>query len=139
MNFTVADLLTNVFISATELDNGSLDETEYDAITSCEQERSLILSKSEIYLSDLARKDTRVLTKKSYSYLWHVLTVGLFYLLPAVQLVITYQRVKLFHANKIIIIKNWVNLYNVIKYCTKFMFTHQIFILKHILIIFSGA
>lgn len=46
-----------------------------------------------VYLSDLARKDPRVHKYKSYLYLYHVLTIALFYGLPAIQLVITYQRV----------------------------------------------
>jgi hypothetical protein len=51
------------------------------------------LGKSVIYLSDLARKDPRVHKYKSYLYLYNVLTVALFYGLPVIQLVVTYQRV----------------------------------------------
>ncbi|KAF5284132.1 hypothetical protein FQR65_LT00132 [Abscondita terminalis] len=74
-------------------EDSSMDETEYDTITEVEFSRELILTKPVLYLSDLARKDPRILKKKSYFYLWHVLTVALFYGLPVVQLVITYQKV----------------------------------------------
>ncbi|KAK4877903.1 hypothetical protein RN001_010409 [Aquatica leii] len=81
-------------VQAPELrDDVSMDETEYDTITEVDYNRELILTKPVLYLSDLARKDPRVLKKKSYFYLWHVLTVALFYGLPVVQLVITYQKV----------------------------------------------
>lgn len=76
------------------LANISLDETEYDAIAEAHSEHEIVLCKANIYLSDLARKDPRILKKKSNSYLWHVLTVALFYGLPAIQLVITYQKVR---------------------------------------------
>lgn len=75
------------------LDNISLDETEYDTLAEAEYDKEIILGKPIIYLNDLARKDPRILQRKSYSYLWHVLTVALFYGLPVVQLVITYQKV----------------------------------------------
>lgn len=71
----------------------SLDETEYDTITEAGNDREIILGKSVLYLSDLARKDPRILKKKSNFYLWHVLTVAVFYGLPVVQLVVTYQKV----------------------------------------------
>lgn len=72
----------------------SYDETEYDTIAEASQSKEIILSKPVLYLSDLARKDPRILKKKSYQYLWHVLTIALFYGLPVVQLVITYQKVQ---------------------------------------------
>uniref|UniRef100_A0A1Y1KN72 SID1 transmembrane family member 1 n=1 Tax=Photinus pyralis TaxID=7054 RepID=A0A1Y1KN72_PHOPY len=74
-------------------DTISLDETEYDTVTEAGIDREVILGKSVLYLSDLARKDPRILKKKSNFYLWHVLTVAVFYGLPVVQLVVTYQKV----------------------------------------------
>lgn len=75
------------------LDTGSFDETEYDTIAEIDFDKEIFLSKPVIYLSDLARKDPRVLQRKSYLYLYNVLTVAVFYGLPVVQLVITYQKV----------------------------------------------
>lgn len=74
-------------------DNISLDETEYDTADDVQFDREIFLNKPLIYLSDLARKDPRVLTRKSYLYLYNVLTVAVFYGLPVVQLVWTYQKV----------------------------------------------
>lgn len=71
-----------------------MDETDYDTIAEAGSVRNFYRSKSTLCLNDLARKDPRILTKKSYLYLWHVLTVAVFYGLPVVQLVITYQRVR---------------------------------------------
>ncbi|CDQ58858.1 unnamed protein product [Oncorhynchus mykiss] len=44
-------------------------------------------------VSDLARKDKRVLSKKYQIYFWNIATIGVFYALPVIQLVITYQTV----------------------------------------------
>lgn len=62
-----------------------MDDLQFD--------REIFLNKPVIYLSDLAKKDPRVLTRKSYLYLYNVLTVAVFYGLPVVQLVFTYQNV----------------------------------------------
>lgn len=75
------------------LGNISMDETEYDTLAEACSEHEIVLGKPKIYLCDLARKDPRILKKKTNSYLWHVLTVALFYGLPSIQLVITYQKV----------------------------------------------
>lgn len=70
------------FLDAAESD--TVDETQ-----SCE-ETGLTHS---MYVSHLSRSDQLSLLRKSYSYFWHVLTVALFYALPVIQLVITYQGV----------------------------------------------
>lgn len=44
-------------------------------------------------VSALARKNPRILAKKSQLYLWTLFTVAIFYALPVVQLVFTYQKV----------------------------------------------
>ncbi|KAK0135075.1 SID1 transmembrane family member 2 [Merluccius polli] len=46
-----------------------------------------------LYVSDLSRKDKRVLSKKYQIYFWNIATIAVFYALPVVQLVITYQTV----------------------------------------------
>jgi hypothetical protein len=78
---------------AEAVDDVSVDEAEYDVVSEEDQDRVMRLGKSVIYLSDLARKDPRVHKYKSYLYLYNVLTVALFYGLPVIQLVVTYQRV----------------------------------------------
>lgn len=74
-------------------DHSSMDETEYDTITEAVSERHIYRGKGVLFVSDLARKPPRILQKKSYLYLWHVITVAVFYGLPVVQLVFTYQKV----------------------------------------------
>lgn len=74
-------------------DHSSMDETEYDTITEATSERHFYRNKGVLFVSDLARKPPRILQKKSYLYLWHVITVAVFYGLPVVQLVFTYQKV----------------------------------------------
>uniref|UniRef100_A0A8C3UQV4 SID1 transmembrane family member 2 n=1 Tax=Catharus ustulatus TaxID=91951 RepID=A0A8C3UQV4_CATUS len=44
-------------------------------------------------VADLARKDKRVLRKKYQIYFWNIATIAVFYALPVIQLVITYQTV----------------------------------------------
>uniref|UniRef100_A0A8C4LZ47 SID1 transmembrane family member 1 n=1 Tax=Equus asinus asinus TaxID=83772 RepID=A0A8C4LZ47_EQUAS len=46
-----------------------------------------------LYLSDLSRKDRRIISKKYKIYFWNIITIAVFYVLPVIQLVITYQTV----------------------------------------------
>uniref|UniRef100_A0A8C4X5B5 SID1 transmembrane family member 1 n=1 Tax=Erpetoichthys calabaricus TaxID=27687 RepID=A0A8C4X5B5_ERPCA len=46
-----------------------------------------------LYVSDLARKDSKSIRKKYQVYFWNILTISVFYALPVIQLVITYQTV----------------------------------------------
>lgn len=41
------------------------------------------------YLAKFPKKDK----KRSFNYLWHILSIAIFYSIPVVQLVVTYQRV----------------------------------------------
>ncbi|XP_042241668.1 SID1 transmembrane family member 1-like [Homarus americanus] len=73
--------------------DSSLDEDDIDMLTDAESDKDIFRTKTFLYVSDLARKDMRVLTKKSQLYIWGLLTVGVFYAVPVIQLVITYQKV----------------------------------------------
>ncbi|KAG0726020.1 SID1 transmembrane family member 1 [Chionoecetes opilio] len=73
--------------------DSSLDEDDIDMLTDAESEKDIFRTKTFLYVSDLARKDMRILTKKSQLYIWGLLTVGIFYAVPVIQLVITYQKV----------------------------------------------
>ncbi|XP_019878663.2 SID1 transmembrane family member 1 [Aethina tumida] len=73
-------------------DTVSLDEAEYDNLIDADS-REVRLCKRILCLDDLARKDPRIHKQKSYLYLYNVLTMALFYGLPAIQLVIIYQKV----------------------------------------------
>ncbi|KAI4454754.1 sid1 transmembrane family memeber [Holotrichia oblita] len=72
----------------------SLGESDdYDTLDEAESQHEIILTRPNLYVSDLSRRNHSSLIRKSYSYFWHVLTVALFYFLPVIQLVITYQKV----------------------------------------------
>ncbi|XP_050440508.1 SID1 transmembrane family member 1-like [Adelges cooleyi] len=73
--------------------DSSLDETDVDILKSPESWKDLIRTKSCLYVSDLAKKDYRILKAKSRLYLWNLITVAVFYSLPVIQLVFTYQKV----------------------------------------------
>ncbi|XP_050526064.1 SID1 transmembrane family member 1-like isoform X2 [Daktulosphaira vitifoliae] len=73
--------------------DSSVDETDVDILKSPESWKDLIRTKSCLYVSDLAKKDYRILQAKSRLYLWNLITVAVFYSLPVIQLVFTYQKV----------------------------------------------
>ncbi|KAF7283688.1 hypothetical protein GWI33_023184 [Rhynchophorus ferrugineus] len=75
------------------IENESIDETDYDHVIEIQTDSTTRRCRSQPFLIDLARKPPKVLVKKSYLYLYNVLTVALFYALPVIQLVVTYQRV----------------------------------------------
>ncbi|XP_060532623.1 SID1 transmembrane family member 1-like isoform X2 [Cylas formicarius] len=72
-------------------DSESIDEV--DSQRNFPYDRETRRCKIQPCLEDLALRHPRILAKKSYLYLYNVLTVGLFYALPVVQLVVTYQGV----------------------------------------------
>lgn len=73
--------------------DSSLDETDIDMLHDADSDKDVFRTKTALTLMDLARKDSRILRKKSQLYLWNLLTVAVFYSLPVVQLVLTYQLV----------------------------------------------
>uniref|UniRef100_UPI003467EE7E SID1 transmembrane family member 1 n=2 Tax=Homo sapiens TaxID=9606 RepID=UPI003467EE7E len=58
-----------------------------------ESDKNIIRTKMFLYLSDLSRKDRRIVSKKYKIYFWNIITIAVFYALPVIQLVITYQTV----------------------------------------------
>ncbi len=48
-------------------------------------------------MSDLARKHHLLLSRKAMMYHWNLLTIAIFYGLPVIQLVVTYQQVLYIH------------------------------------------
>ncbi|XP_036113773.1 SID1 transmembrane family member 2 isoform X7 [Molossus molossus] len=71
----------------------SVEEDDYDTLTDIESDKNVIRTKQYLCVADLARKDKRVLRKKYQIYFWNIATIAVFYALPVVQLVITYQTV----------------------------------------------
>lgn len=71
----------------------SVDEDDYDTLDDINSDKNIVRTKKFLYVSDLSRKDKRIISKKYQIYFWNIATIGVFYALPVVQLVITYQTV----------------------------------------------
>ncbi|XP_060828615.1 SID1 transmembrane family member 1-like [Bombus pascuorum] len=74
-------------------DDSSLDEDDIDLMEDAFCDKEIIRTKLVLSVCDLARKDPKILRHKSRLYLYYLITVAIFYTLPAVQLLITYQHV----------------------------------------------
>uniref|UniRef100_A0A8D0PPA2 SID1 transmembrane family member 1 n=1 Tax=Sus scrofa TaxID=9823 RepID=A0A8D0PPA2_PIG len=73
--------------------DSSVDESDFDTMPDIESDKNVIRTKMFLYLSDLSRKDRRIISKKYKIYFWNIITIAVFYALPVIQLVITYQTV----------------------------------------------
>ncbi|XP_036785489.2 SID1 transmembrane family member 1 isoform X2 [Manis pentadactyla] len=73
--------------------DSSVDESDFDTMPDIESDKNIIRTKVFLYLSDLSRKDRRIVSKKYKIYFWNIITIAVFYALPVIQLVITYQTV----------------------------------------------
>ncbi|KAJ8369042.1 hypothetical protein SKAU_G00090700 [Synaphobranchus kaupii] len=71
----------------------SVEEDDYDTLADVDSDKNIVRTKKYLCVSDLARKDKRVLSKKYQIYFWNIATIAVFYALPVIQLVITYQTV----------------------------------------------
>ncbi|XP_067422276.1 SID1 transmembrane family member 2 [Emydura macquarii macquarii] len=71
----------------------SVEEDDYDTLADIDSDKNVIRTKQYLSVADLARKDKRVLRKKYQIYFWNIATIAVFYALPVIQLVITYQTV----------------------------------------------
>ncbi|XP_048836964.1 SID1 transmembrane family member 2 isoform X3 [Brienomyrus brachyistius] len=71
----------------------SVEEDDYDILADVDSDKNIVRTKKFLCVSDLARKDKRVLNKKYQIYFWNIATIAVFYALPVIQLVITYQTV----------------------------------------------
>lgn len=74
-------------------EDSSLDEDDIDLMEDALSDKDVIRTKIVLSVSDLARKEPRILRHKSRLYLYYLATVAVFYALPVVQLAVTYQRV----------------------------------------------
>ncbi|XP_070621833.1 SID1 transmembrane family member 2 isoform X2 [Erythrolamprus reginae] len=89
-----ADRSLETLVGRPRLDSlSSVEEDDYDTLTDIESDKNVIRTKKFLCVADLARKDKRVLRKKYQIYFWNIATIAVFYALPVVQLVITYQTV----------------------------------------------
>ncbi|KAF7409688.1 hypothetical protein HZH68_004069 [Vespula germanica] len=78
---------------ATVEEDSSLDEDDIDMMEDALSDKEVIRTKIVLSVCDLARKEPKILKHKSRLYLYYLATVAIFYTLPVLQLVITYERV----------------------------------------------
>ncbi|XP_071111352.1 SID1 transmembrane family member 1-like isoform X1 [Haliotis cracherodii] len=71
----------------------SLDESDVDFLHDANEEKDIFRTKTALFVSDLARKSRKKLSKLYKIYHWNLFTIAIFYGLPVAQLVITYQNV----------------------------------------------
>ncbi|XP_032069056.1 SID1 transmembrane family member 1 isoform X2 [Thamnophis elegans] len=76
-----------------DTDSSVEEESDFDTMPEIESNKNVIRTKMFLYLSDLSRKDRRIVSKKYKIYFWNIITIAVFYALPVIQLVITYQTV----------------------------------------------
>ena len=81
-------------------EDSSLNEEDIDMLQDVDFEKDIFRTKLTLHISDLARKSSRVLSKKSNLYFYNLGTIAIFYGLPVVQLVFTYQQVTNQNGNK---------------------------------------
>ena len=81
-------------------DDSSLDEVDIDMLQDADFEKDVFRTKITLHVSDLARKSSRVLSKKSNLYFYTLGTIAIFYGLPVIQLVLTYQQLTNNNGNK---------------------------------------
>ncbi|XP_015117063.1 SID1 transmembrane family member 1 [Diachasma alloeum] len=74
-------------------DDSSRDEDDIDMLNDVLSDKEIIRTKRVLSVSDLARKAPKILRHKSRLYLYYLGTIAVFYALPVVQLMATYQRV----------------------------------------------
>ncbi|XP_075988599.1 SID1 transmembrane family member 1-like isoform X2 [Anticarsia gemmatalis] len=67
-------------------------ESDFSTLDDINTEKDLYRLGGKLCVANLARCRPRVLSARSKMYLWNVLTVAVFYTLPVIQLVVTYQR-----------------------------------------------
>ncbi|XP_077163231.1 SID1 transmembrane family member 2 isoform X2 [Paroedura picta] len=93
-SYGYADRSLDNLVGRPRLDSlSSVEEDDYDTLADIDSDKNVIRTKQYLSVADLARKDKRVLRKKYQIYFWNIATIAVFYALPVVQLVITYQTV----------------------------------------------
>ncbi|NXA57074.1 SIDT1 protein, partial [Nothocercus julius] len=79
--------------AGSDTDSSVEEESDFDTMPEIENDKNVIRTKVFLFLSDLSRKDRRIVSKKYKIYFWNIITIAVFYALPVIQLVITYQTV----------------------------------------------
>ncbi|KAK3598616.1 hypothetical protein CHS0354_019874 [Potamilus streckersoni] len=74
-------------------DSISYESDEYDFLPDVDSHKDVFRTKTQLYVVDLARKSEKRQAKNYRLYSKNLLTIAIFYGLPAIQLVLTYQTV----------------------------------------------
>jgi hypothetical protein len=74
-------------------DMSDSEASEYDDLSDAASDKNVIRRKPNLTVADLARKPHKALSKKYKLYHWNLITISIFYGLPVVQLVLTFQAV----------------------------------------------
>jgi len=77
--------------SEVSLDDEAVNDVDF--LQDANQHRDVVRTKASVCVADLSRKPEKVLNKKYNLYIWNLVTLAIFYGLPVIQLVITYQTV----------------------------------------------
>ncbi|XP_076457766.1 SID1 transmembrane family member 1-like isoform X2 [Babylonia areolata] len=80
---------SNLSQQSSDLD---FDSSDIDFLPDAELEKDIVRTKTMLFVSDLARKSHKKLSKTFKIYHWNLLTIAIFYGLPVAQLVLTYQQ-----------------------------------------------
>ncbi|ESO93839.1 hypothetical protein LOTGIDRAFT_228601 [Lottia gigantea] len=62
-------------------------------LSDADEDKRIVRTKTALFVSDLARKNHKKVSKNYKIYHWNLLTIGIFYGLPVIQLVFNYQKV----------------------------------------------
>jgi hypothetical protein len=87
---TLRSYLTSKARDTTDTLEGDADFVVEPGITA--EDKKQLLTNNKLTVNLLARAPTKD-RRRSYNYLWHILSIAIFYSIPVVQLVTTYQRV----------------------------------------------
>jgi hypothetical protein len=87
---TLRSYLTSKSRDTTDTLEGDADFVVEPGITA--EDKKQLLTNNKLTVNLLARAPTKD-RRRSYNYLWHILSIAIFYSIPVVQLVTTYQRV----------------------------------------------
>ncbi|KAK6174037.1 hypothetical protein SNE40_017386 [Patella caerulea] len=74
-------------------DQSEVDTSEIDMLRDAYEDKRIVRTKTALFVTDLSRKSPKKLSKTYKIYHWNLLTIGIFYGLPVIQLVVSYQKV----------------------------------------------
>eukprot|EP00794_Sanderia_malayensis_P013936 gene13936-15388_t len=79
--------------SSRQLHSPSVLDQDFDLLNEIDEHKDIYRLKRNLYLSDVTKKSHKKLRKRFNVYYWNIITIAIFYALPVIQLVLTYQRV----------------------------------------------